>query len=332
MKPVQRLLVHGALLGVASLGALYVWTRDKDTASAVVADVRVWGGKAADVEKIVFEAKSRKSVLESRKDDAGRWFEGTVTRQNPVKPAVDGGAPPAEPALTVFPVLSVKTAERIAEAVAPLQAVREVGRLAADQAGDFGLAEPEGTLTLTIGGVERKLAVGAAAPGGADRYVRNMETDIVYAVRGDFLRDLLSGESVLNERDLHGFEDDEVKSVRIVAGDKSREVQRAGGAGATVSWSDAATPDKPDEAIASWMMKVARLRPTEYLAEPPTNAVPVVRLEYAGKKGPLGFLELQRLAEEKAGYLVRTEHTRKFAKVFPSAGEQVEQEIETLLR
>jgi len=332
MKPVQRLLVHGALLGVASLGSLYVWTRDKDTDSAVVADVRVWGGKAADVQKIVFESKNRKSVLESRKDDAGRWFEGTVTRQTPPKPAVDGGAPPSEPAPSVFPVLSVKAAERIAEAVAPLRAVREVGRLAADQAGDFGLAEPEGTLTLTIGGVERKLAVGAAAPGGADRYVRNMETDIVYAVRGDFLRDLLSGESVLNERDLHGFEDDEIKSVRITVGDKSREVQRAGGAGATVSWSDVATPDKPDEAIASWMMKVARLRPTEYLAEPPAGAVPVVRLEYVGKKGPLGFLELQRLAEEKAGFLVRTEHTRKHARVFPSAGEQVEQELETLLR
>ncbi len=332
MKPVQRLLVHGALLGAAGLGALYVWTRDKDTANTVVADVTVWSGKPADVQKIVFETKTRKSVLDSRKDDTGRWFEGSVTRQNPVKPAVDGGVPQPEAAPAVFPVLSVKTAERIAEAVAPLRAVREVGRLAADQAGDFGLAEPEGTLTLTIGGVERKLAVGAAAPGGADRYVRNMETDIVYAVRGDFLRDLLSGESVLNERDLHGFEDDEIKSVRIVAGGKNREVQRAGGAGATVTWSDAATPDKPDEAVASWMMKVARLRPTEYLAEPPTNAVPVVRLEYVGKKGPLGFLELHRLAEEKAGYLVRTEHTRKHAKVFPSAGEQVEQEIETLLR
>jgi hypothetical protein len=324
-----------------------VWTRDQQSTSMSVADVRVWSAKPAEVQKIVFESKSRSVVLESKNDEVGRWFEGTVTRQQMPRPKQDkqeADATNHDPdtsavdnkgeengMLTVFPVLSVTTAERIAEAVAPLRAIREVGHLSPDQRQDFGLAEPEGMLILTIAGVERKLEVGGVAPGGADRYIRNPDTDISYAIRGEFCRDLLSGESMLNERELHGFEEDEIKRVRIDANGKSREILRAG-AGMTASWTDASTPDKPDESLAAWMAKVARLRPTEYLMAPPAQAVPIMRLELFGKKDSLGFLELLRLPDEKAGYVVRTEYTRKHAKVFPSAGEQVEQELDSLLR
>jgi hypothetical protein len=353
MRSVQRLLVHGAVLAVAVLGAGYFWTRDKDTAGSVVADVTVWGGKPADVQKIVFESKARTTRIESRKDEVGRWFEGTVSKQAPPPPAPkpkpkpdagpdgsDGEASeaPVEAVKppTVVQVISVKAAEKIAEAVAPLKAVREIGRVPGDLEADFGLAEPEGTLTLTIGGNERKLVVGAAAPGGADRYVRNAATELVYAVRGDFLRDLMSGETVLNERDLHGFEDEEIKSVRILSGGKSREILRSGAASAAV-WSDPATPEKPEETVSNWMAKVARLRPTEYVdALPgPAEANLLLRLEYVGKKGDLGFLEVYRFGgaeEKKSDWFIRTERTRKFAKVFGATAEQVEQDLEALLR
>jgi hypothetical protein len=78
MKPVHRLCVHAALLGVAVVGALIVWTRDPDAASSVGTNVRVWGGKPADVQKIEVESKPKHTVLEARSDSAGRWFEGTV--------------------------------------------------------------------------------------------------------------------------------------------------------------------------------------------------------------------------------------------------------------
>ena len=353
MKPVRRLWVHAALLAVASLGALYVWTRDTETTNTA-GDVRVWGGKPADVQKIAVETKTRQATIESRTDGAGRWFEGTATsigRPGPGEldehghPPHDhdhhdhdhhghegpGGDDAANDTPRTFQVVSVKPAERIAEALAPLFAVREVGAIEGDPAEDFGLGAPLGTLTFTIGGVERKLAIGGEAPGGSDRYVRNLETSIIYAVRGDFVRDLLAGEAALNERDLHGFDEEDVQHVVITAGEKSRQVHRKGGAGGQATWSDPTTPDQPDEIATAWIGKLDRLRPTEYLAEEPTNAVLVVRIEYFGRKGSVGFLELQRIPDQEAGFLVRTEYTRRFARTAPSAAEQVEQELKTLL-
>jgi hypothetical protein len=244
--------------------------------------------------------------------------------------------PPAEVAApTVIHIVSVKAAEKIAEAVAPLQAIREVGKVSSEQEKDFGLAEPEGTLTLTMGSNERSLIVGAAAPGGGDRYVRNAATEVVYAIRGDFLRDLMSGEAVLNERDVHGFEDDEVTGVRIVAGEKSREVIRSQGMAGAI-WSDSEHQDKPDETLGTWMAKIARLRPTEFVQQMPGPAEGnrFVRLEYMGKKGAMGFLEIYRFALEdtkKSDWFIRTERTRKPAKVFAATAEQVEQDLGSVL-
>jgi hypothetical protein len=338
MKPSQRLIVHLALLAAASLGAVYVWTRDKNAKASIVADVRVWGGKADDVKKIEFDSKLRKIVLESHTDAAGRWFEGTVEKKPPEpKPAGDGGVEPApEGTPTIVQIVSVKAAEKIAEGVAPLRAVRELGKIGGDQASDFGLAEPEGTLTLQIGANTRKLAIGATAPGGTDRYVKDLSTELVYAIPGEFLRDLLSGEAVLNERDLHGFEDDEIKTVRISASGKSREIARSG-VGGSATWSDASTPDKPDETAATWMSKVGRLRPAEYVAALPGSPDQglFLRIDYVGKKNNLGFLEVFRFPtadEKKADWYLRTERTRKFAKVYASMAEQLESDLGSVLR
>ena len=341
MKPVQRLWVHGALLGVAVLGALYMWTRDPN-APTDTADVRVWDGKPADVQKIVIDSKTKLSVLESKSDETGRWFEGSVknkpapsAKEPPARAdsheepsAKDSGKEPAEDQRPI-PLLSVKPAQRIVDAVAPLKAVREVGIVEGDPAGDFGLAIPDATISFTIGGVVRSLAVGTEAPGGTDRYVRVVETNMIYAVHGDFLRDLMAGEHALTERDAHGFEDEDVKSVRILAGDKSRDVKRFGVAG----WADSATPDASDDTIGTWMNKIARLRPTEFLTSPPTGTELVLRLEYVGEKGPIGFLELQRgTIDDKPVYYLRTEHTRKHAKAMQSVAEQIIEELEGLLK
>lgn len=338
MRSSQRLLVHLALLAAASLGAVYMWTRDKSAKATVVSDVTVWGGKPAEVQRIEFESKVRKIVLESKTDALGRWFEGSVEKlAPPPKPEGDAGVPPGDSAKpTVTEIVSIKSGEKIAEAVAPLRAIRELGTIPNDKAADFGLAEPEGTLTLRIGSRAHKLIVGATAPGGTDRYVKDPDTGQVYAVQGDFMRDLLSGEAVLNERDLHGFEDDEIKSVRITAGGKSREAEHAGVGGAA-TWSDSAAPDKPDETLATWMTKVARLRPTEYVAALPgsPDQALFLRIDYMGKKDSIGFLELFRFPtsdEKKSDWFIRTERTRKFAKVYPSAAEPLEQDLGAILR
>jgi Domain of unknown function (DUF4340) len=312
MSPARRLLVHVAVLAVASLGAVYLWTRDQSASEIVETDVTVWGGEPAEVQRISFESETRKVSIESRSDTVGRWFEGTV--EQPTKS-------------TIVQIVSIESGERIAKALAPLRAIRELGLVQAEASQDFGLTEPEGTLTVVIGSRERQLLVGAAAPGGADRYVKDPESGTAYAVRGDFLRDLMFGEALLNEREVHGFAEREIKSVRIASGGKTRELLHVGG-----NWVDPSTPDEPDDAASAWMTKVGRLRPAEYVAALPGSPEDglLLRIDYVG----LGFLELFRfpLADGKVDWFIRTERTRKFVRVLGASGEAVGREVGGVVR
>jgi Domain of unknown function (DUF4340) len=320
--------LHVTLLLVAAMSAIYVWTRDKKAASAATADVTVWSGRAEVIESIAFQSKTKSVSLAARKDGQGVWFFGTVTT-NP--PTADGGAPVAPKPVTFA---SVGAADKVAHALAPFRATREIGRVGNDRAAEFGLRDPDGTLDVSVGGQKHRLTLGGPAPGGKDRYVKDDASGIVYAAKGDFVRDIEAAESALVERELHEFKDPDVQSARIVAHGKSREVLRRGPDGKRI-WSAPAAPDQADETLANWMAKIERLRPNEYLPEPKSPPESVVRVEYKAKGVQGAFVELAKLPSEgsaKPDYVVRSERTRLWAKVPPSAGEQVEQDLDSVVK
>ena len=321
--------LHVTLLLVAAMGAVYVWTRDKKAASAATTDVTVWSGRAEIVESIGFQSKTKNVSLEARKDGQGVWFLGTAVT-NP--PAVDGGAPstPAKPVTFA----SVGAADKIAHALAPFRATREIGRIGNERAAEFGLKDPEGTLDVSIGGQKHHLSLGGAAPGGKDRYLRDDASGIVYAAKGDFVRDIESAESALVERELHEFKDPDLESARLVARGKTREILRRGPEGKRI-WAAPASPEQADETAANWMAKIDRLHPTEYVPEPKTPPESVVRVDYKAKGIHGAFVELGKLPSDGGGkpeYLVRSERTRLWAKVPTSLGEQVEQDLDSILK
>jgi len=335
----RGILLHVVLLAVAACASMLVWTRDK---KAVVSagDVTVWNVRAADVDRIALETKSRKVSLEARKDAQGRWFLGTSETQSPH--ASDGGAPPAP---RVIPFVSVAQAEKVAEGLAPLKALREVGRIGDDRAVEFGLKDPEGTLSVGVSGNVRRLTLGGRTPGGGERYVRDDGTGTVYVVKGEVTRDLESGEGQLTERDLHAFKDTDIESIRVLARGKTRPVLRRGPEAKRI-WADPSDPEKADETASNWVAKVDRLRPIEYLNPQPNAPEIVVRIEYMAKGAPGAFLELAKFPPaapaapppgtppppDKPEFAVRTEHTRQWAKVYAPAAEQVEQDLASVLR
>lgn len=348
MRLERSFFVHLGLLVVAVLLAVLVWTRDEKAAALSVADVTVWAGRADDVERIAFEGKSKTVVLEAKKDKEGRYFVGTTERkttppaekpkdphQNPDDAAQDD-EPPAEPEPTVKTTtfVSVAAGNKLAEAIAPLKALRSIGRIADDRAAEFGLTEPEGTLTVKLRGGERKLVLGGATPGGADRYARDEATGEVYAIKGDIYRDLDTAESRLLERDLHEWKDVDLARARVIAGDKRRELARSGDEGKKF-WADPASPEQNDETVGNWMTKLDRLRPTEYLAAAPEQKEVVVRIEYTGRSGDIGFAELVKGppgASGKPDYFLVTERTRLYGKVPVGVAEQVEQDVGAVVK
>ena len=336
---VRAILPHVVLLAIAAGASVSVWTKDKKPVVSA-GEVTVWNARPTDVQRIVFESKSKKVSLETRKDAQGRWFYGVSETQSPH--AADAGPPPP-PKVVTF--VSVAQGNRIAEALAPLKALREVGKIGDDRAAEFGMKEPDGSLSVTIDGKERKLTIGGHTPGGGDRYVRDETGNLLYVIKGEVPRDLESGDGTLSEREPHGFKDNDLESVRIVARGKTREVLRRGPESKRI-WADPTDPNKADETVSNWIAKVDRLRPIDYLAAPPTAPELVVRIEYKVKGVQGAFLEIAKVPltappppaptptapTPKSDFLVRTERTREWAKVYGQVGEQVEQDLGSILR
>jgi hypothetical protein len=326
-------LLHAAVLGVSVAAAIGVWMRDKEPRALAMGDVVVWSGHASDVEKVTFEGKRRKVAIEAKKDALGRYFVGTLEREAPPpRPhAADAGAPPAPAKPTTIGFVSVGPGDKLAEALGTLKALRALGKVGDDRAAEFGLAEPEGTVTVTISGAERKLVVGGPTPGGGDRYVRLLSSGEVFVLKGEPLRNLESPDSLLLERELHEWKDAEVQKARVEAGGKSRDVVRGGAAGKRF-WADAASPETNDETLGNWMSKLERLRPSEFLVTDPEAKETLLRVEYTGSK-PLGFLEVIKVpGGDKPAYYLRTERTRLYGKVVASLAEQVQQDLGTIVK
>jgi len=329
------------MLGVAAVLAVGVWTRDEDAqVSKPSTQVEVWAGSPDSVSALSFESSTRKVRLEPRKDALGRWYVGTVEKDEPATPPNPhgaGGAPANEPApppkhvTTRF--VGVKAADDLLKSLAPLRALRAVGKIEGTRAEEFGFDKPEGTLKLTIGGKPQSLVIGGATPGGSERYAKSQNGD-VFAISGDIVQNLTFADSRLPERDLQPFKPEEATRIKVSKGGKSRDLSRV--PDKKDGWADSATPTKLDETAGNWMSKLARLHVQDWVEKPSAAPGPdslVVHVDYFAGSKPLGSLELYKVPGEKGNeYLAKTEYGRWFARVIASAAEQVDQDSVSLVK
>ena len=331
-------LVHAGLFVLATACAIGVWTREEQPKSLAQSEATVWQGREDDVSRLVFEAKTKKVSLEAKHDELGAYFVGELERDSSTPPpkAPDGAAPPPPPkGRTKIEFVAVGAAQKLVKSLATLKAIRALGRIPDERAAEFGLAEPEGTLSVTIRGSERKLIIGGVTAGGGDRYVKDPASGEIYVIDGDAVRDLDTAESKLIERDLHEWKETDVTTADIKVGDKSRQIVRGGPEGKRF-WADPSAADQKDETLANWMAKLDRLRPTDYVMTAPPGKQDVLRVEYKAQNKALGFFELARAASAdpagKPDYFVRTERTRMFAKVTAQTAEQVDQDLSSIVK
>jgi hypothetical protein len=333
-------IVHLALLGVSATLALLVSTRDEQAqAPSKANEVTVWPGSPDSVSLVTFEGKQRSVRLEPHKDDVGRWYVGTVEKDEPAAPApqakpplaVDAGAPAPGKHETIH-FVGGKVADDLVKSLAPLHAVRAVGKVEGTRDEEFGLDKPEGTLKITIGGKEQTLVIGGATPTGSERYART-GTGEVYAIAGDIAQGLTFAESRLVEHELHAFKPDEVTRVKLSKGGKSREALRI--PEKNEAFADVTAPGKLDESLGNWISKVNRLRASEFIEKPSQPLSPdaaFVHVEYFAGSKPLGFVDLYKVAGEKGNeFLAKSEYQRWYVKV-PNTVDQIDQDLANLLK
>lgn len=331
-------LVHLGVLGVAGVLALGVWTRDENAqVSQKSTEVEVWAGSPDSLTALSFDSEKRKLRLEPKKDELGRWYVGTVDKEDPTfvhPPAgADAGAAPSPPKRSTVRFVSVKAAEELVAKLAPLRALRAVGKVEGTRAEEFGLDKPEGTLKLTVGGKAQTLIIGSATPGGSERYAKTGSGD-VFAIPGDLVQTLLFADVRLSERELQPFQADEPTRVRVSKGGKVRELSRM--TDKKDGWADSATPTKLDETAGNWMSKLGRVRVQDWVEKPSAPITPeasIVHVEYFAGAKKLGSLELYKVPGEKGnGYLAKSDYGRWYARVVTSTAEQVDQDSASLVK
>lgn len=267
-----------------------------------------------------------KDVRLTREGDVS-WI--TVTRRP------EGG----EPATERF-VASSALDDWLAE-VAPLRANRSLGALEPAQLTEVGLAEPEGTLALRCGDRTTRFELGARAYGSGDRYLRAEGGGPVYLVSRERLAPLESAEHQLMERDLHTFAWRDVVSLHLRAFEQDKELLQHNRLDPRrAEWVDARTPDRRDETFGNWLSRFRRLRVQRYLdvdASPGADLGPgataerVLRMDYRGEDGELGFLELERVTGAELDYYARSETTQSWVRVPSSIAAQIEEDLRAML-
>jgi hypothetical protein len=335
VSPLRPTSFHAMVLLVGAAVASYAWSKEKMPHSAQETNVTVWTGRPTDVQRIGYQGKDKKLELELREEKKGeRWFYGKVEYAipTPTPAGADGGATPASKRTVVF--ASVLQAKKVTEGLVPLKAIRALGKIPDSRAAEFGLEKRDVTVTIALAGKERTLIVGSTAPGGTDTYVLDPTTNEAYVIKSEPVRDLESGEGRLMEREQHGFKEIDVRAAKVTASGKTREIVRSGPEGKKF-WADPADKEKPDETAGNWLSKVDRLRVSEYAASPPEGRTTVVRVDYSGAPGHLGFFEMAKVAlasGQKPDYWILTEHSHLWGKVFQATGEQIEQDVGSVVR
>jgi hypothetical protein len=358
--------VHLGLFAGALVLALRAWTAEAEPKKHVEAEL--WGGPIQSVERVEFDSGKQRVLVEPKSDATGRYYIGTVEdvpQKEPVKKAGEGGPDAGAPTVAADPhaghghgpddghghepppskpkepkpprrFISLEKGEDLVKSVSTLKVSRVIGKVPEDRLAQFGLdKDDKGELKVVMSGKEHKLLLGDKTPGGNDRYVKNPDSGEAYVIAGSIVDDLTSAESRLVERDFHAFEDGDVTKVVIRAGDASREIVKI--PNEKDFWASPDSPTTKDETVSNWVTKVNRLKVTTYVEDTkpqPTPDQQVLTVEYYNARGTkLGFLELYRAPSEKdrPDYVARSEQSRWFATVLRSSGEQIDQDLKSIV-
>jgi hypothetical protein len=330
MKATRGLWLHVGLFGVAAIVALATASIKSEPSEGKRVEAELWPGPPSAVRQITFESEGTKATVVPARDSVGQYAVVEATKEASKHPQSDAGTSSAKPPETKR-FIAVDEAEKLLTAIAPAKSYRSLGKLEPTRLADYGLDKPESKITATIGEKTYRLDIGALTPGSGDHYVRDPDTGLVHTFTADVIGKLKFSESRLLEHELHGFPADQVRSIEIAAGGKTRKLVRV--EGKPNAWADAATPTAVDETVGNWLLKVQRLRPQNYLEKPANVAsTAIVRIVFHDQKRKLGYFELFRCTDAEKKYVGRSERSRWYVEVPPTSAEPVEQDIAAIVK
>ncbi|MFN0063024.1 MAG: hypothetical protein ACKVPX_10985 [Myxococcaceae bacterium] len=330
--------IHGVLAAIALVAAYATWQRP---------DI----GESGDV--IALDVP-RRQLEKVRYEDGPRWVEllpgdgrtllrqsgrEALTPQAPDQSKVE--ATPAVPERTLF---AVERAADTLDRMAPLRAVRSLGRLNETKLKELGFLETKKRITLHARGAAHGFQV-VSNPSANAGYARRESDGEVFIVSSSLLSDLDNQAMRLIDRRLHTFGKWEVGDKIILTSAKQNaqwEVTAKAAEGGGQLFEAAAVGStqlvraggkEADGFGRNWNEKVFRIGIAEPLGqgEVPVGGAPQVelRVEYRRRTGVVGFIELGR-----AGGItyVRSENTPGWAKPSGTTADEVLMEVARVMK
>lgn len=252
----------------------------------------------------------------------------------------DGGPAEPEPEIQekIVRFAANENLDEILEKVAPLKAVRRLGKLTKEQREEFELDDPEGSLEIELTDGTRRFEVGARSFGaGSHYYVLDAESGEAFLFNSKLIRDLDLAQSRLMQRELHRFEPGDSATAVVSSGTKRLELtQRNRHSQQERAWVEAEQPESTSKTVTNWMRQLERLRALAYPGPEDEfsgdGGTSVVRVEYKDEQGSdLGFVELVKATTAPPEFFGRSEATGSWVRLSRTVGEQLESDLDSIL-
>jgi hypothetical protein len=338
----QSVTIYGALALVGLVAAYFTWQRPQETVKAD--QVVILDATKQSLEKVRYDDGTRFVEVTRTTDGESRlWVTlGYLPGKRPVVDAglsvdvLDGGAPDGGAlAVTVKtpeppPDRTTKANDRgdtLWSRFTPFTGSRALGTLPEAKLDELGLVNSGRTLEVTVAGVPNRFVVSKPVSGIIGTYVMNERTKEVFLVPTATFSELDPSSTLLVERRLHLFKQNEFDAFTVTVDGKTGEfVQTGADVPATAKVAKKASPDKPDEMAKNWHDKIFnRLVVTEVLGlgELPKAGEPKValRIDYSLRGQPKGWLELG--FDPTAGTWARTENTTTWVAIHQGSDQLV---------
>lgn len=299
-------LLNGLVAAAALVAAFASWQFPRSYLAD--ASVRLVAATPATLTGIRLDDGQRSLALRKRPGTPPRWWV-TDAELDPARKV-----PGATKSIKEVP--AGPQADEVIKRFAPLDAVRGLGQLSAEQLAELDLQNPKYRLEVSTGGEAHLFRAAPPLPGLIGGYVMDGRND-VYLVDGSLLS-WFKGASLVDSR-LHLFKPDQVrgwtlevngKTAAFVSAKDGRGFARAGG------------PGDADANATSWYTRfISSLVASEVLGlgESPNREAPTVSMKvtYALGDGREAWLYLATTG--KSEVWAKTESTASWVKVQPSA-------------
>ncbi|MEE8408395.1 MAG: DUF4340 domain-containing protein [Myxococcota bacterium] len=359
----RSLVVHTVLALVAVVAAYAAWTKPAASSDSTIVMVP---GSAERLTSIQWK-EERWNVTVSRQDGAVEVSVQRLNPPKKTEPTDDAAAPdaakPDEPKVDVPQPEDAKLdapkadepqpedakpveveppeppdppkvypgstqAIELFDKLAPLEAARSLGKLAAERLKALGLDEPKSTLTLSIGNSTHTLEIGNSTYGSGDMYVQK-DGGEVFLVASRKLSSLRHGASTLIDRNVAGVKKEDVERLAVTGAGKGREiVQRFAEDKAKAFWADPAEPDAKLELVGNWLDRVLRLRVVDLVDETPAGP-PSIEMEFFAGAKSLSTIKIWPAGDRTA--LCTSSRFKKTLTISKANAEAIIRDLENVL-